>query len=233
MSNLANVRRRLAEGTSSWLNYEFQCRRGDLFSEKYLAQPVGQLLTAAFPALTGRRVQAEVNHPVLAPAAKAGRKPQLDFCIFKGSTIAVAVECKWSSRGDLDIADIFWDLIRLELVSYATGADCYFVLAGFRKRLDALFAEPSFSIVGAKGRKRSVLPVDAHPNAQPIRIDDGFFPHHDELYEKMKKYNGMKFPSRVVCSKPHFYPAVGSNMTFQTYVWTVSSRKSAPRFIPK
>ena len=61
MGNLNNVQRRLAEGTSSWLLFEFHCQRGDLFSEKYLSVPVGQVLAGLYPG----RVKAEENHPYL------------------------------------------------------------------------------------------------------------------------------------------------------------------------
>lgn len=233
MSNLANVQRRLAEGTASWLNYEFQCNRGDLFSEKYLALPVGQLLKAALPSAAIERVEAEVNHPVLAAAATgSGRKPQLDFVIQESGKITVAVETKWSSRGDINLGDILWDLVRLELIAHDTGAKCYFVLAGFGKRLDKIFKNPDFIKTNAQQKISSILPIPALPDSRRFRLDDGFFPGRDDLYARMKKYPGVKYPSVVGCTAPHFFPATSINSTFQVYVWSITSSTVRHRFHP-
>jgi hypothetical protein len=38
MVNNMNIKRRLAEGVASWLKYEFNSYRGELFEEKYLSE---------------------------------------------------------------------------------------------------------------------------------------------------------------------------------------------------
>ena len=39
--------RRLTEGTGGWLQYEYQCNRSELFSEKYLSVPIGGIEEAS------------------------------------------------------------------------------------------------------------------------------------------------------------------------------------------
>jgi hypothetical protein len=40
-----NYARLLADGVGSWLQYEHACGHSGLFSEKYLAQPIGHILS--------------------------------------------------------------------------------------------------------------------------------------------------------------------------------------------
>src|SRR4051812_13014047 len=118
MSNLNNVQRRLSEGTASWLMYEFHCQRGDIFSEKYLATPVGQILASRYPG----RVKTEENHPVLAGAGTVGRPPQVDFVMTNvDGTYSAVVESKWTGRSAISIGQLLWDLLRLELIAYQTA----------------------------------------------------------------------------------------------------------------
>ncbi len=87
-----NIARKLAEGVAGWLFYEFHSRRYELFSEKYLTAPIGNILHGQFD----RKVIAEYNHPILTQAKKTpGRPPQLDFVIVDKGNITVAVESKW------------------------------------------------------------------------------------------------------------------------------------------
>jgi hypothetical protein len=70
--------RKLAEGVAGWMMHEFHCDRSELFSEKYLSVPIGQILSAEF----GTKVYSEVDHPILSTmAVGAGRRPQIDFAI--------------------------------------------------------------------------------------------------------------------------------------------------------
>jgi hypothetical protein len=57
----------LAHGVGSWLQYEHACGHSELFSEKYLAQPIGNILSGQ----TGNRARAEFTHPVLSGETSA------------------------------------------------------------------------------------------------------------------------------------------------------------------
>src|SRR5688572_7958514 len=142
MSNLENTQRRLAVGTTSWLNFEFNCDRGDLLSEKSLAVPVGQILRGIYT--EEERVKAEVNHPFLKRIVGArGRKAQLDFAIFRKTAgpekveWVVGVETKWVGNSSVTFDQVLWDLVRLEFLLknvnavQATSCVAFFVIAGF------------------------------------------------------------------------------------------------------
>jgi hypothetical protein len=131
MSNLNNVQRRLAEGTSSWLLFEFHCKRGDLFSEKYLTVPVGQILTGLFPG----QIKSEVNHPLLLTTSGIGRPAQLDFVVVNNGTWEVVIETKWIGKTAISLVQMIWDLMRLEILARQNNAVCYFILSGFNKKI--------------------------------------------------------------------------------------------------
>ena len=70
--NYANL---LADGVGSWLQYEHACGHSGLFSEKYLAQPVGHILSAR----SGNRALAEYIHPILKPHIAGSVSPVRTF----------------------------------------------------------------------------------------------------------------------------------------------------------
>jgi hypothetical protein len=74
-----NLGRVLATGIGGWLQLEHLSFKSTIFSEKYLAYPIGQLLIAHF----GAKAHAEVKHSILEPFAKGkreeGRKLILQF----------------------------------------------------------------------------------------------------------------------------------------------------------
>lgn len=221
MSNLDNVQRRLVEGTASWLLFEFHCKRGDLFGEKYLATPVGQILASRF----GRKVKAEVNHPVLTNKV-VGRPPQVEFAIEENGTLRVVVESKWTGRSTIGLDDILWDLMRLELLAHKFGSECYFVLGGFRKKLLPLLARTHFA--GNPANPANAVTLKHKTNVVvPMHRLSGWLA--TSIKDRMKRHQNVKFPTAIVCEIPHIYPTSGINMTFQVYAWRVRPDKRARR----
>ena len=125
--NITQLARKLTVGIGSWLQFEYHCHRSELFSEKYLSVPIGQLLNAYY----GPHVYAEIRHPVLAPLAKGrGRRPEVDFAVLNPfPKFLIAIESKWASE-QTTADSILWDLIRLELIAHASNAQAFFILAG-------------------------------------------------------------------------------------------------------
>jgi hypothetical protein len=153
--------RKLAEGVGGWLQFEFHCHRSEVFSEKYLAAPVGQILSAEF----GTHTYAELNHPYLKNFADgSGRRPQIDFAICdRYPNIKVAVESKWVGRHGLKLEHLIWDMLRLELLSHHFGADTFLLLGGRKKYLDRFFEAKSFLGRLKSGKIRPVLKLpDTH-----------------------------------------------------------------------
>src|SRR5579871_3099922 len=138
------TQRRLAEGVAGWLMYEFQSSRGRLFSEKYLTTPIGNILSGIYR----ERVLSEFPHPILnLHKMGRGRPPQIDFVIVDQKDrekIAIAVESKWVGANSLNVGDIIWDLIRLELLHNLYKTQCFFVLAGSKRGINELFKHERF-----------------------------------------------------------------------------------------
>src|SRR3954470_3048856 len=158
--------RKLAEGVGGWLQLEFHCHRSEVFSEKYLAAPIGQILSAEF----GLKAYAEVPHPVLAAFAKRpGRKPEIDFAVLDPHpTITVAVESKWIGRSSIKAEHLLWDLIRLELLCHHLKAHAIFILGGRRGELDKFFATDAFVATNTRKRPRSLLRAPTCLNAPQL-----------------------------------------------------------------
>jgi hypothetical protein len=213
MSNLNNVQRRLAEGTSSWLLFEFHCKRGDLFSEKYLTVPVGQILTGLFPG----QIKSEVNHPLLSGSG-AGRPPQLDFVVVNGTNWEVVIETKWVGKTSLSMAQIIWDLMRLEILARQNNAVCYFILSGFNKKIIPILEHTHFN------SKNPTAPALTKLTSTKITIDLSKLPQtvKDSLNLKMSKYPTCLFSEVISCDLPHFYPENNINMSFKTLVWKIN-----------
>jgi hypothetical protein len=113
----------LAHGVGSWLQYEQACGHSGLFSEKYLAQPIGHILSGR----SGNRALAEYAHPVLVKTARGpGRRPAIDFAICNPyPKVEIGVESKWIGKTRPDVESIVWDLMRLELLVHHEGARCF------------------------------------------------------------------------------------------------------------
>ncbi len=225
MSQLNNVQRRLAEGLAGWLLFEFHCQRGDLFSERYLAAPIGQILAG----IHGIRIEAEVNHPVLANDDISGRRPQVDFAVREDGAWKAVIESKWTGRSDLSLDELIWDLVRLELLAYELDVECYFVLAGFRKKLAPLLALTHFGSQNQTPTENGGQITTKHKSTISLCLSRLPADIQGALGKRESKYPHVKFPTKIICDFPHSYPATGSNLTFQVFVWRVRAKSKAPR----
>jgi hypothetical protein len=218
MSNLNNTQRRLAEGISAWLLFEFNCQRGNLFSEKYLANPVGQILTGIYPG----QVKAEVNHPHIQNSG-AGRPPQIDFVVKENNIWKSAVESKWITATDVHFKTIIWDLIRLEQIAYHAPAqhpcDCIFILAGFGKKMASVLGNTHY--LEPESHAAGML---TYRSSQNITLDLTTLDNTTKgfINGKIRKYN-LTVPRKLKCNYPHIGKLVNVNMGFDTHVWKVNS----------
>jgi hypothetical protein len=127
--------KKLTEGLGSWLHYEYCCDRSELFSEKYMAPPVGVLLSST----QNGAVFAEFEHPILTGAMVGrGRRPAIDFVVCNDyPTPVVAIETKWIGKTKITVESLLWDLVRLALLNYQFNTSCYFMLGGKKGDLAA------------------------------------------------------------------------------------------------
>jgi hypothetical protein len=224
-----NLARLLARGVGAWLHFEQTSNRSGLFSEKYLALPIGQILSGQL----GTRAVAEYRHPVLAPIMIGqGKRPAVDFVVFgKNREIKVAVESKWLGPTAPDVKAILWDLVRLEMIAHTEGADCFFVLGGRKERLDALFLHQKFAgnptwhphpLIEYRSNTRHrvhLLPLASHRNAM--------------LKAMFEDYQDFLFPHDIVTTRSAPFPENCNLSLPQVYVWRISCAENRRTFAPK
>jgi hypothetical protein len=209
----------LARGVGAWVQYEWACDHGGLFSEKYLAQPIGHILAGR----SRNRAQAEYTHSVLSSHMKgSGKRPAVDFVVFdKYPHVEIAVESKWFGKTSVSITDIVWDLVRLELLANE-GARCFFVLGGQRKSLDALFANNAFAKGSANRQRRPFLRHDSN-TIHTIAIGPIDQKKLGALSPFYEKFPDLRFPSSIVTRRSAPFPETSTIDGYQVYVWEISS----------
>lgn len=213
MSNLTNFQRKLSEGITGWLTFEFYCFRGKIFSEKYLSYPIGQILNS----IGELRTSTEVNHPK--NTSKVGRPLQVDFVLKKDNSEEweYAIESKWIGDTTITISSIIWDFIRLQnLHENNPKLKSYFVLSGFQKKIKILLEQLPLLY---EGENKSSKYVDV--NSHYITLNLKYLDEATKLFvnDKIKKYSGFKLYSKIKLRPAHVFPRKDIiNMTFSTYV---------------
>lgn len=189
-------------------------------------------------AQTGMRVKAEFNHPILAKTIRPGRKPQIDFGWFKDQDgtpeqrrvpqLLGAVETKWLGNGEPSPPEVVWDVMRLELLASHLNIEAYFVMAGFRKKIDSLFESPDFL---DRRSSQPLLPTVATRHAQVFDLRSMSPRVEKSLAIYREKYGDVAFPETVTVHPPHIsVPANGGhNLSFAVYTWKISPREKSGR----
>ena len=225
-----NLARLLTEGAGSWLHFEYCCDRSGVFSEKYLTSAIGQILSAR----SGTRTVAEYKHPVFAPLMKGpGRRPEVDFVVFENyPTIRYAVESKWVGRSWPTISDVIWDIIRLELISNQSGADCFFVLGGMRSKLAAFFAQEAFAGPVGLVPARPILRTDTnHIHSLPLVP---VVTHRNKIFRNLfQNFQSFDFPHKIVTRRSAPFPAECKGSQYQVYSWQISPAVKRETFRPE
>jgi len=219
----------LTNGVGAWLNFEASCSRTSLFSEKYMAHPIGQILNAAS---RGRTV-AEYKHPVLAPQmTKRGRRPEVDFVVLDSDEkVTHAVESKWIGRTTPSIEKIFWDLIRLEMLANR-GVRCLFVLGGRRKNLELLFSQAAFDATDNRGLWSPLLRSESNVEHKTT-LGPTVAARTPMLRKMFKDFQNFQFPHAVVSRRSAPFPSDPKSSSFQVYAWEIKSPSNRMPFLPR
>lgn len=140
-----SLAKRVAEGVTAKLAFDYACHRGHSFGETHIHAIVNEVLTANIhPAES--RVHAGFPHPRLGRPGK-GRKPEIDFAVLERASgaVLVAAEVKWAGSGHCTPCNVLKDLIRLQIIADAhPSTDCIMVIAGHRNSAQRLFSDPLF-----------------------------------------------------------------------------------------
>ncbi len=206
----------LSVGLEGWVNFERACKRTELLSEAYLSLPIAQILNSH----TGKRVVSEFRHPILAPlSSTSGRRPTTDFVVCDhDDAIAVAIESKWVGRSSPTPKMILWDLMRLELIRREFDAECFFIMAGTKKKLEALSNKAGFKDKKSKGRGRPLLRLDANA-LNRVRLDSTDVFRRKILREIYSKYQEVEFPTALATRRASPLMTEAKNRAYQVYVW--------------
>jgi hypothetical protein len=225
-----NLTRILNEAVGSWLHFEFSCDRSGLFNEKYLSYPIGQVLSARF----GDRVHAEFTHPVLAGLMKGpGRRPQVDFAYCeKWPTPTIVVETKWIGKTKVNVEDIIWDLIRLEMIAHNSGATCIFVLGGKRKDLDTLFESDDFSGGHGADQRKPILSTTANSRFGLWLVPRDHY-RIPLLKRLLSDFETIPIPHFLSTVRAAPFPPNPPNAQYQVYSWRVHSSLLRQTFLPQ
>ncbi|HRF76216.1 MAG TPA: hypothetical protein PLB46_06570 [Chitinophagales bacterium] len=216
MSNLKNIQRRISEGVSGWLLFEFNCLRGTLFNEKYLSYPVGQILNS----ITDYKTLTEINHPCSNNGQ--GRPLQVDFVLQdKNSKWKYAFESKWIGNSTISLGFVIWDIIRLQnIYKHHPDIRCYFILAGFDKKINILLEDFDLYYNKDTIKKNEI----AKANSTFLIFDIFKLDSSTKTYlnKKIKKYPNFNVYSKIRCRPAHKFPKKDViNMTFSTYIFEV------------
>lgn len=221
MSNLKNIQRKLCEGVSGWLLFEFNCLRGPIFNEKYISYPIGQILNS----ITEYKTKAELNHPCSNKGR--GRPLQIDFVLASQDSPSIwkyAFESKWVGNSNITINAMIWDLIRLQnLFSYHSDIRCYFILAGFEKKISGGLLK-DFDIAYIEGMKKVSGLTTVNNSKLTFNLKHLDSASKNKINENIQQYPQFSLYSKIICKPAHYYPRNDIvNMTFSTYVFEVLS----------
>ena len=217
---------KLSKGLGGWLMYEHHSHRADLFSEKYLAAGIGNILSGNFR----DKVITEFNHPIL-KNKKAGRPPQIDFVIRNDDKINLAVESKWfgtKTSSSPKSIDVLWDLIRLEILNFAYNSNTLFVIAGKKSQIDKFFTCNDFVDKTSTGKSRNLLSIR---NSGFVLDLIGCSNERLKMICKLsEKYKTVEFPSKITISRLYKFPTDATNFENEVCVWSIKSVANSKRY---
>lgn len=153
--------RRLSDGLTARLEFDFVCSRGHAFSEYYVHGVVNEILSATIdPRL--HRLAAGYAHPALGRAPSGdGRKKEIDFHVGMRATgdPLLCVEVKWADSSHADPKQCLSDVLRLALIKVANpSAECLFVLAGTNTGVVRRLSKPPIAAPDERGRRLLEFP---------------------------------------------------------------------------
>ncbi|MCT8948487.1 thermostable hemolysin [Pseudomonas iridis] len=225
MDTRLKLRKALSEGLSSWLTFERHSGREGLFSERYLALPISQILAHHFKG----SVEAEHNHPVLASQGRKGRPPQLDFIVREDQKVTLVVESKWAGESGISVADVLWDCVRLELAAYHYGCDGIFIFAGQRDRLEKVLGSKPYNPKTSRGNPSPILNLNGNGRFS-VNIQSPVRDFGPSLHEYLNLFPKVSFPRSFVCGSGVQIPKESSSKALVAAVWHIQPEAPVKRF---
>lgn len=226
MNPNSDLRKVISEGLYSWLKFEELSGRKGLFSERYLALPMAQLLKENIAGT----ILGESTHPVLKVNGSTGRPPQLDFIVKDGDIPKLVVETKWAATTTVNASDIVWDCIRLELAAHHLKCDAIFVLAGTQKRIDEILASKSFNPVRKNGKPSLLMNLHGRGRTS-VNITAKRGQVNKQLLRILDEYPHVRFATTYICGYGTQHPTRGSQDSHVAVVWQIRPELNAKRHL--
>jgi len=126
---------------------------------------------------------------------------------------------------------VIWDLIRLELVAHEEDAQCYFVLGGKRRDLEAFFDNDSFS--DTKQRYHKPLLNIRHNSLHRVYLVPVVQVRIPLLRNLFKDYQDFDFPQFFVAQRCAPFPSEQVLNGYQIYVWRIMPNGRRDTFKPR
>jgi hypothetical protein len=217
----------LVNAVGSYLEFQALCHRTELFSEKYLSQPIGEFLMQAH---SGSLV-AEHGHQLLNQngMARRGRPNQVDFALISRDTrdVESVLETKWVIDRAYSKYEIFADLLRLECFrEHGRHVRRFFLVAGTRTNFRKHFRKLQSNDEGA--RSPFTIRLLSFKSDQPkknVTIYDSsaiirkLAQKYSEMHHDCEVPRGMHTILRAERLKP-----------FRVALWEVQSRRNRTTF---
>lgn len=229
-----DIGKRLADGVSAKLEFDYTCERGNSFSEYYLHGAINEIV-AALVSPTDFRIHAGYPHKALARGLDdgPGRQREVDFLIqpYNTEMSALCIEAKWAGSSHCRWDRILLDICRLALVKeHSPTTECLFVLSGPVSEVEATLKSLRKNIPARKGKHNGIrLLEEPGENRYSVRrvyrMKDwaGRFVGNALVENALpKKANGkVNIPAKVATSLVRSHVTQAKN--WQTIVWRVST----------
>jgi hypothetical protein len=136
-------------------------------------------------------------------------------------TVKVAIETKWIGRTRVFVEDLIWDMIRLEMISAGSGAECIFMIGGKRKQLEVLFESEIFAGPSSAYNRKPIMYWKSNVfnrfSITPIN------PHRVPLLRGVfKGAPDIDYPQHVVTRRTEPFPKNCGLNEYQVYSWKVT-----------
>lgn len=144
-----NIPKRLAEGITSKLDFDYSCNRGHAFGEIYVHGIANEIIASNIDPIKFSLIN-NYQHPSIQRIAKVrGRNRELDFAIEEriGNAVLFAAEVKWAGSSHCSPDKVLLDLIRLQIVANSNKSiECALIISGTKNDMKKLFSNSIFRI---------------------------------------------------------------------------------------
>ncbi|MBM7766704.1 hypothetical protein [Glutamicibacter nicotianae] len=227
-----DIGKRLADGISAKLEFDYICERGRSFNEYHLHGVMNEIISALISSVDFLS-RPGYAHEALARDVDttAGRKREVDFYIqaHNPSLTDVCIEAKWAGSSHCSWDRVLLDICRLALVNkHSPSTECLFVLSGPTKEVDAVLKslERNMPRRNMRGRSGSILqrPVESektYKNIYRLRDWGGRFAGNEFVQKGLpKKKDGR--PNIPVKINTQLVRTSGTRTAkWQTIVWRI------------